>query len=122
MNARISQQSSPGSPQKTSDPLGYPAYCNYIATDNNALLFRRFGALNSRVLLSLQHDIEVQEQHLKDLDERCAGDTNTSAQLNSLSWDKDPQNPYPERAAVLDRLQPLLQRYSKLKSQPCIDA
>lgn len=91
---------------------GYPAYSHCIAAHNVGFLFRRFGALNARVLLSLQHDIEVQEAYLKDLDDECAQDTNKFALMNSLAWDKHPNNPYPERAAIIEKLQPLLHRYS----------
>lgn len=93
--------------------LGYPELSRYIASDNDSFLFRRFGALNARVLLNLQHDIEVQEKYLSELDEAVAQDPHQFALLNSLAWDKHPNNPHPQRAIVLEKLQPLLHRYSR---------
>jgi hypothetical protein len=92
--------------------IGYPGFCDYLADDNDGLLFRRFGALNARVLLSLQHDIEVQEQHLMDLDRQCREDPSDFALMNSLKWDKHPQNPHAQRAAVVEKVQPRLHTYS----------
>jgi hypothetical protein len=92
---------------------GYPEYCRYIASDNDGFLFRRFAELNARVLLSMQHDIECEEKFIRELDAKCAQDPRDEALLNSLTWDKHALNPFPERAAKLEALQPLLHRYSK---------
>jgi hypothetical protein len=98
---------------------GYPEYARYITSDNDALLFRRFGELNARILLSLQNDIEIQEKYLKALDEKCARDPQEFALMNSLEWAKNPQNPHPERNAVLQRLRTLLHTYDNTSTQAC---
>lgn len=92
--------------------LGYPELCRYIASDNDLFLFRRFGELNARILLTLQHEIEDEEAKLKALDRACAEDENQKALLNSLRWDKHEKNPYPERIAIVHKLQALLHTYS----------
>ena len=48
--------------------IGYQGYSKFLATDNDFLIFRRFGVLNTRVLLLLQDEISVLEQELEDLD------------------------------------------------------
>jgi hypothetical protein len=95
--------------------MGYPAFCRHLASDKDYFLFRRFGELNIRVLLNLQHEIEALSRELEKLDKQCADDLDDHALLNSLMWDKHQDNPYPERANILDQLQPLLHTYSQLR-------
>lgn len=48
--------------------LGYRAYSSFLASDDNFLVFRRFGNLNARVLLFLQDQICRFEERLEELD------------------------------------------------------
>jgi len=61
----------------------------------------------------MQHEIEMQEQKLRELDNNCMNDPDDLALMNDLSWDKHPDNPHPGRAAVIERLQPLLHKYNE---------
>ncbi|KAH8654131.1 hypothetical protein BGZ60DRAFT_419383 [Tricladium varicosporioides] len=47
---------------------GYRHYSQFIASDNDLLIFRSFGALNARVCLALQDEISILEQELATLD------------------------------------------------------
>ena len=48
---------------------GYKKYSWFLASDDDFLIFRRFGTLNARVLLLLQDELTVAETKLKTLDE-----------------------------------------------------
>jgi hypothetical protein len=49
---------------------GYKKYSWFLASDDDFLIFRRFGTLNARVLLLLQDELTVAEEKLKALDEQ----------------------------------------------------
>jgi hypothetical protein len=49
---------------------GYKKYSWFLASDDDFLIFRRFGTLNARVLLMLQDELTVAEEKLKALDEQ----------------------------------------------------
>ena len=48
--------------------LGYPAFCEWSASDNDLLVLRRFKALNTRVLLRMQDSISQLEEELTEID------------------------------------------------------
>ena len=48
---------------------GYAELAEFIASDNDFLLFRKFGALGARNLLYLQAEVQVLEAQLKRMDE-----------------------------------------------------
>jgi hypothetical protein len=50
--------------------IGYKKYSWFLASDDDFLIFRRFGTLNARVLLLLQDELTVAEEKLKALDEQ----------------------------------------------------
>lgn len=93
--------------------IGYPGLCQFMASDNDFFVLRRFGDLNVRVLLDMQHDIQQQENRLLELDQKCKEDPNPWAKMDSLAWDKNAGHPFPERAAILRSLRGILREYSK---------
>jgi hypothetical protein len=52
--------------------LGYREYSNYIASDEDYLILRRFGCLHIRVLLMLQDELVELENRLAELDASLA--------------------------------------------------
>jgi hypothetical protein len=50
-------------------PMGYPRLAAFLDSDDNFMLYRRFGYLQSRVLLEKQDDLRQLEEALKRLDE-----------------------------------------------------
>ncbi|KAI1325975.1 hypothetical protein F5Y16DRAFT_400845 [Xylariaceae sp. FL0255] len=56
--------------------VGYKRYAEFLASDDDLLIFRRFGTLNARIGLLLQDKITVLEQNLKHVDDACS-DRNT---------------------------------------------
>ena len=48
--------------------VGYKGYADFIASDGDFHIFRRFDALNARLALLLQDEISVLEDELKEMD------------------------------------------------------
>jgi len=48
--------------------LGYRSFSRFLASDNDFLIFRRFGVVHVRVLLSLQDEMVQLESQLEDCD------------------------------------------------------
>jgi hypothetical protein len=92
------------------DSLGYREYSSFLASDADFLIFRKFGAMNVRVLLSLQHQVSQYESALGDLD-------------NNLSRSNDVNNgclegDNPERQRIVEALYESLSKYSLLPFIP----
>ena len=67
----------------------YQSFSAFIASDNDFLIFRRFGALNAKVLLGLQDQLSRLEEDLEAL-EKTAWENNTPDIHNgSLGQDTD---------------------------------
>jgi len=49
--------------------IGYKAFSEWSASDNDFFVIRRFGALNTRVILKWQDDIRQLEEELAKIDE-----------------------------------------------------
>ena len=76
-------------------PKGYPLVANFQSSDRNFLQYRGFLYLHSRLLSSLQYDIELLEKELQRLDhwdidckderrERCLGCRERDDRLSRL--------------------------------------
>src|SRR4051812_48737888 len=48
--------------------IGYRGYADFIASENDFYIVRRFAALNTRAALALQDKVSVLEEQLEDLD------------------------------------------------------
>jgi hypothetical protein len=89
---------------------GYREYSSFLASDADFLVFRKFGAANVRVLLSLQHQVSQCESALDRLD-------------NDLSRNDDVNNGHlegddPERQRIVEALHESLSKYSLLPFVP----
>ena len=69
-------------------PLGYPKLAAYIDSDDNFMIFRRFGFLYSRVLLNKQDQIRELESRLDDIDKKDYQDKIKRKSLKSISRDE----------------------------------
>lgn len=54
--------------QKPWKYLGYRAFSEFIASDNDFFVIRRFGTLNARIILALQDQLSQLEETLNKLD------------------------------------------------------
>ena len=92
---------------------GYASYAEWLASSNDFLVLRRFGALNVRVMLFMQYRITCLEERLKDIDQRVAASPNQDARNDSLRWDQGSV-----REEILEQLIPLLREYSMRNLRP----
>lgn len=69
-------------------PLGYPKLAAFIDSDDNFMIFRRFGFLYSRVLLNKQDEIRELESRLDKMDEEDYENKSTRVCLKSRSRDE----------------------------------
>ena len=69
-------------------PLGYPKLAAFIDSDDNFMIFRRFGFLYSRVLLNKQDEIRELESRLDHMDKDDYQDESTRKCLKSRSRDE----------------------------------
>lgn len=88
--------------------IGYRGFTTFLDSDDNFLVFRRYGILNTRILLYLQDKIAVAEKELEDFDihfaKRETGDVNNGSFRQEMIG---------ERERVLDRIHVLMKEYSK---------
>lgn len=90
--------------------IGYKGYADFIDSDNDFLILRRFGTLSARVALSLQDEISELERRLGDCDakysDRNARDVNNGTFRDEL----------PDRKELLQTIADKISRYSKYVS------
>ncbi|KAJ8131094.1 hypothetical protein O1611_g2531 [Lasiodiplodia mahajangana] len=90
--------------------VGYRRYAEFISSDSDLLIFRRFGALHARVGLLLQDKISLLEQNLVDLDEQYSRKDADPINNGTLRDDME------EREALLNDIVYHLGKYSKCPS------
>jgi len=86
--------------------IGYKGYTEFLASENDFLVFRRFGSASTRVSLMLQHQVSVLEWKLDRLDRRYSGKAAADVNNGSFRHDED------DRAKVLEELRLKLLQYS----------
>ncbi|RYC62439.1 hypothetical protein CHU98_g3789 [Xylaria longipes] len=86
--------------------VGYRRYAEFISSDSDLLIFRRFGALNARVGLLLQDKISLLEQNLINMDNEYS--RRDADPINSGSLRDDME----DREALLNEIACHLDRYT----------
>ncbi|KAF2658978.1 hypothetical protein K491DRAFT_651838 [Lophiostoma macrostomum CBS 122681] len=112
ISAHVPLQSQPILKAKPWKTIGYRGYSTFLASDNDFLVFRRFGTLNTRVLLLLQDEISVLEQKLEDLDITHSQPAATDIHNGSFR-----QEVLPERRALLLEVHKKIREYNELLIQ-----
>jgi hypothetical protein len=94
-------------------PNGYPKLARFLDSDDNFMVYRRFGFLQTRLLLEKQDTLRVLEQQLDKLDEsETVGDDNED---NLCSRDGDQT----ERTNLMAAIRTAFQEYGQCApSQP----
>ncbi len=90
---------------------GYPGFARWMASSDDCFVLRRFGQMNTRVLLLMQDRITRKEEELLKLDETARKGSDIEGVANSLR--NDPQE---ERTMILDELKTQLKEYSTCSS------
>lgn len=87
---------------------GYRAFTRWVASDSDFFILRRFGVLNTRVLLSMQDSICQLEARLDRLDTE-------HSRFEAVDVDNGTfrDDPIDERRAILRQLEVDLKAYSK---------
>ncbi|KAH7412513.1 hypothetical protein BKA64DRAFT_330380 [Cadophora sp. MPI-SDFR-AT-0126] len=105
---------------------GYKKYAWFLASDDDFLIFRRFGTLNARILLLLQDEICVAEAKLKSLDEEYSQKTAPRQHNGSFRKESVQQA---ERKNLLLEIKEKLKEYnefivnhSNIRSRPQVSA
>lgn len=103
-------------PQKI-QTTGYAQAANFIATDKELAVYRRFDRTAARVLLVMQSEIIAKQNRLDILDEEDANDPKqekgflASATIYEELQERDPRDE--EKFKLLGELRKLLQEYCK---------
>ena len=88
---------------------GYPGFAKWMASSDDFFVLRRFGQMNTRVLLLMQYRINIKEEELLRIDEGARNGPDGEGCANSLK--NDPQE---EREMILDELRESLNEYSTI--------
>ena len=76
-------------PLRTNGPRleGFPSFAQFIASDGDAAIYRKYSHLSARNLLYLQSELHALEKRLQILDREDAKDLdNTEAQKAARDW------------------------------------
>jgi hypothetical protein len=87
--------------------IGYKGYTEFISSDDDWFILRRFGALNVRVALALQDEVSVLEEELKKLDATYSQRGSPDRHNGRLRGDVE------ERRALIELLSDKLYKYSE---------
>jgi hypothetical protein len=101
-------------------PAGYPQLAAYLNSDPDFAIYRRFGFLQSRLLIYRQYEIEVLQERLHQLDrddDQKDQDPSVPDNPRLYSWRWDVKNPEGqsspcERAKLMDEIERKLTKYS----------
>jgi hypothetical protein len=92
-------------------PNGVPKLARFIDSDDNFMVYRRFGFLQTRLLLEKQDTLRVLEERLDKLDEsETIGDDNKD---NLCSRDGDGED-QTERINLMAAIRTAFQEYGRL--------
>lgn len=88
---------------------GYQGFSEFVASDDDFFVLRRFGTLSARVLLALQDRLSELEEELQTLDATYSLKTATDAHNGSFR-----QETHPERHELVLSILQNLREYSEL--------
>jgi hypothetical protein len=100
-------------------PIGYPRLSERMGAHNESMIFRKFSALNSRVLLYLQADLVQLENQLHAIERRDNKDNHgwRSKYATDFHWlQKSREDGCDHQLALIREIQGKLQTYSTLPS------
>lgn len=108
-------EAQPPSPQEIAKKpwkyIGYRGYSEFLASENDFFIFRKFASLNSRTALALQDQLSVLEEELEELDRRYS--STAAADVNNGSYRDDQA----DREELLEKIHDKLVKYSEYKSE-----
>lgn len=87
--------------------FGIPGILDFVASDDDFFILRRFGTLHARVLLALQDRITVLESNLRAIDEDASRDEDD---YNNGTFREDR---FQDRVLIIYEIQKKLGQYSE---------
>jgi hypothetical protein len=90
-------------------PEGYPQLAAFLDSDENFMLYRRFGYLQARILLHKQDELRALETKLDRLDEKDNEHNDTKKYLKSR--DIDDKRKDSRRKALLREIETTFKEY-----------
>ncbi|TVY33883.1 hypothetical protein LOCC1_G008063, partial [Lachnellula occidentalis] len=91
--------------------IGYKGYADFLASENDFFIFRKFASLNCRVALSLQDQLSVLESDLDDIDTRYS--KKNAGDINNGSFRDDRE----DRAELVQSISQKLAQYNTFMIQ-----
>lgn len=88
--------------------IGYKGYSDFIASENDFYIVRRFASLNTRVSLALQDQVTVLEEQLDELDKQYS--RRDAEDLHNGTFRDDRE----DRTALVEKISEKLMKYSEL--------
>ena len=87
---------------------GYRSFCEFVSSDEDFFVLRRFGALSARVLLNLQDQLAQVEEELEAIEQQLR--RKDVPDIHNGSFRQDPQE---QRKVLISKAQHVLREYSK---------
>ncbi|KAF9699563.1 hypothetical protein EKO04_002654 [Ascochyta lentis] len=107
---------------------GYKALSQWMASDDDFFIVRRFGAVNAHVILWMQHQISQKENALAELHEQMETSDKANGvegRNDSFEWDKvnltERHNLMRDLAALLLHYNKYVNAYSKIRARPAAE-
>ncbi|TVY92545.1 hypothetical protein LAWI1_G001533 [Lachnellula willkommii] len=91
--------------------IGYKGYADFLASENDFFIFRKFASLNCRVALSLQDQLSVLESDLDDIDTRYS--KKNAGDINNGSFRDDRE----DRTELVEKISQKLAQYNSFMIQ-----
>ncbi|TVY31443.1 hypothetical protein LSUB1_G008906 [Lachnellula subtilissima] len=91
--------------------IGYIGYADFLASENDFFIFRKFASLNCRVALSLQDQLSVLESDLEDIDTRYS--KKNVEDVNNGSFRDDSE----DRTELVDKISQKLPNWHNIQAQ-----
>ena len=113
ISSELQDRSAPWEPsqndnQKSWKYIGYRSFCEFVSSDEDFFVLRRFGTLSARVLLNLQDQLATLEGRLEGIEQQLR--QRDTPDVNNGSFRQDSQA---QRKDIISEAQRVLREYSK---------
>jgi hypothetical protein len=99
-------------------PQGYPSLAAFLDSDENFMVFRRFGHLHTRLLLQKQDELRIMERDLETIDNKDSRDNPDILQCREDDAAQTSQNRRETRTELFRRIKDTLVDYGNCFLNP----
>ncbi|KAN0110989.1 hypothetical protein V8E51_007376 [Hyaloscypha variabilis] len=93
---------------------GYPYLATFMDSDENFMIYRRFGFIHARLLLQKQDELRIMEEELDRMDQQDLTSNARAIQCRMEDIERQDNQPGAKRQALLARLEETVLRYDEL--------